>query len=475
MNGSEIAGTDLSADSVKKGRTLSLDIEKLAFGGRGLARVGGMVVFVDHALPGDRVSAVITRKRKGYAEARLVEIIRPSSFRITPECCYHGYCGGCRLQTLDYSMQLEYKRQQVAETLAHIALMDEVAVNPVIPSEPVFGYRNKMEFSFSDRRWLLPEEMGSGGVDAGFALGLHVPGTFYKVLDTKRCLLMPELGNLILEDVRTYVKKSGVPVYGLRTHKGFWRFLMLRYSVAMDNWMVNIVTATEEIPVVMPLADMLFDKYGKVVSVVNNITASKAGVALGEREINLRGDPFIVEKLGRFRFEVSANSFLQTNTRAAVRLYDVVRKFAGLSGREKVVDLYSGIGTIAIWLSDSANEVIGLESNPSCVSDAEKNRELNGVKNVKFMAGDVKATLSSLGNSREVMVIDPPRAGMHQKVVKQVMEMGPRTIVYVSCNPATLARDIGMLKDGYMVAEVQPVDMFPHTFHIETVVRLVKR
>jgi 23S rRNA (uracil1939-C5)-methyltransferase len=332
-----------------------------------------------------------------------------------------------------------------------------------------------MEFSCSDRRWLLPEDMDRDDIDRSFALGLHVPGTFYKVLDTKTCLLMPELGNHILEQVRRFIKGSGVPVYGLRSHSGFWRFVMLRHSAAYDQWMVNIITAAEDRETVQPLADQLIESNPKIVSVINNITSRKAGVAIGEYEILLAGTSCIRDKIGLFEFEISANSFFQTNTLGAERLYETVKAYAALTGKETVLDLYSGTGTIAICLAADAKEVIGLEIAASAVIDAENNCRINRISNCRFMLGDLRKSLSQVSARPDVMIIDPPRVGMHSDVVCQVLKMQPKRIVYVSCNPATMARDIGMMKESYSVLEVQPLDMFPHTHHIESVAGLEKK
>ncbi|MCP4113047.1 MAG: 23S rRNA (uracil(1939)-C(5))-methyltransferase RlmD [Desulfobacteraceae bacterium] len=458
--------------AIKKGQLLDLKISDIAFGGKGLARADDLVVFVDQAVPLDCVSVRITKKKKNYAEARVVELLESSPFRIPPLCRYSGYCGGCKWQFLEYSRQLEYKQQHVAESLEHIGLIHGVPVHPVIPSESVFHYRNKMEFSCSDKRWLLPDELGNEDIDTSFALGLHVPGTFHKVIDTEECFLHPETGSLILEDARKFMKNSGVPVYGLRSHEGFWRFLMLRHSVAHNQWMVNIITSAEDRKTVQPLADLLTGKYPEIVSVINNITSRKAGVAIGEYEILLAGDSSLKDKIGNYEFEISANSFFQTNTRGAWRLYETVKQYAGLTGRETVVDLYSGTGTIAICLSDMAKQVTGIEIVESAVADAEKNCRINQVSNCRFISGDIKKCLSQIESAPDIMIIDPPRDGMHKDVVKQVTEMAPGRIVYVSCNPATLARDIAVLKEKYNVCEVQPVDMFPHTYHIESVAKL---
>ncbi len=461
--------------TLKKGQQLELDISDIAIGGMGFTKYEDFAVFIKGVVPQDRVLAQIIKKKKNYAEARLIQLISSSPLRIPPPCPYSGYCGGCAWQFLNYDSQLDYKRRHVIQSLEHIALIHGVLVHPTIRSEKIFGYRNKMEFSCADKTWLMPDDMAQGVADTGFALGLHVPGTFHKVLDIQACLLQPELGNRILSDVRAFMKHSGLPPYGLRSHVGFWRFLMLRHSAAYDQWMVNIINASEDRGVVQPLADMLTDKYPEIVSVVNNITDRKSGVAVGEYEILLSGSSVITDKIGNFKFEISANSFFQTNTAGAARLYEIVRQYAGLTGTERVLDLYCGTGTIAISLSDMAKEVIGIEIIDSAVADAQQNCQLNQISNCRFVLGDMREVLPQIGQSPDLMIIDPPRVGMHKDVVKQVLEMKPSKIVYVSCNPATLSRDLALLKEGYEVAEVQPVDMFPHTFHIESVARLEYR
>jgi 23S rRNA (uracil1939-C5)-methyltransferase len=460
---------------LKKGELIELEITGMAFGGKGIAKVDGFAVFVENTVPLDRVKARILKKKKSYAEAVAAEILEASPYRVSPPCEYSGFCGGCKWQFLRYDRQLHYKRQHVEESLEHIGLLKDVPVHPVIPSGKVFGYRNKMEFSCSDRKWLLPSDFANGEKSAGFALGLHVPGTFDKVLDIKACLLQPEEGNRILDDAKAFMKNSGIPPYGIKSHEGFWRFLMLRNSAAYGNWMVNIITSTEDRKAVMPLAAMLTEKYPGLVSVVNNITSSKAAVATGEYETLLSGSNYIKDKLGAFEFEISANSFFQTNTRGAEILYGKVKEFAGLSGKETVVDLYSGTGTIPVFLSADAARITGLEIVESAVSDAERNCRANSVSNCTFILGDIRDSLSKIDTKPDVMLIDPPRAGMHKDVVRQVSDMAPQRIVYVSCNPATLSRDLLSLKEHYEIMEVQPVDMFPHTWHIESVARLEKR
>lgn len=462
--------------TVKKGQILEIEISDMAFGGRGFAKHDELAIFVEGAVPHDRAMVRIIRKKKNYAEAKIVEIIQPSSLRVDPPCPYSGFCGGCTWQFLNYDRQLYYKQQHVIETLEHIALIRDIRVNPTIASENIFGYRNKMEFSCSDRKWLMPHELGeSAPADPDFALGLHVPGTFHKVLDIRACLLQPETGNRILEDAKAYMKDSGLPAYGLKTHQGFWRFLMLRSSAAYRHWMVNIITASENRNAIQPLADMLMAKYPEIVSVVNNITARKSGVAVGEYEIPICKNTSIRDRIGQYEFEISANSFFQTNTRGAERLYEIVKNYAELSGRERVWDLYCGTGTIAISLSDAASEIIGIEIIESAIHDARRNCEINKISNCRFVLGDIKDTLPQMTHNPDVVILDPPRVGMHKDVLRQIMLLAPPRLVYVSCNPATLARDLAILKDSYHIVEVQPVDMFPHTFHIESVAKLERR
>jgi 23S rRNA (uracil1939-C5)-methyltransferase len=460
---------------IKKGQVFQVEISDIAFGGKGLVRINGMAVFVDQAVPGDQVSIRITRKKKNYAEARVIELLKTSPDRIRPPCVYSGFCGGCKWQFLEYAVQLKYKRQHVQESLGHIAQISDARVHATIPSPQIFGYRNKMEFTCTDRRWLTPDEMQQSEIDKGFGIGLHVPGTFFKVFDTKKCLLQPDLGNRLLDDVRQFIISSGLPAYGLRSHEGFWRFLMLRHSVAYDRWMLNIVTSRENHLVLRSLAHALMQTYPTVVAVINNITARKAGVTTGESEISIAGDSAIIDKIGSFEFEISANSFFQTNTAGAAKLYDTVKRYADLGGSETVVDLYSGTGTIPILLSDAAGEVIGLEMAPSAVADAENNCRHNQIENCRFVPGDIRETLPTISKRPQVLVIDPPRAGMHPDVVKQVLTLSADRIVYVSCNPTTLARDLILLKEAYQIEEVQPVDLFPHTYHIESVVKLAKK
>lgn len=458
--------------SLKKGQILDVEISDVAFGGRGLTKVNGLAVFVDQAAPLDQARIRIIRTRRNYAEALLVELLRPSPHRVEPPCRYSGTCGGCKWQFLAYAKQLEHKRRHVVEALEHIGQLRDIPVHETIASPNIFHYRNKMEFTFSDRRWLMPAELGRPDVRRDFALGLHVPGTYDKVLDTRACLLQPESGNTLLGRVREFARASEEPAYGLKSHTGFWRFLVLRHSKADDRWMVNIVTAADKRHHLRPLVDSLTADHPEIAAVVNNVTSRRAGIAQGEYEIHLAGEPCITDRIGNFEFEISANSFFQTNTPGAERLVAIVKDYAGLRGGERVLDLYSGTGTMAIGLSLAASAVTGIEIVASAVADAVKNCRRNRIDNCRFLLGDILDVLPRVSDVPDVLIIDPPRVGMHQKVLQRVAAMGAERIVYVSCNPATLARDLALMRERYSVREVQPVDMFPHTHHIEAVARL---
>ena len=460
--------------AVKKNRELELYIEKMAFGGKGLAFRDGFVVFVEGAVVGDKVRVKVYKKKKDYAEARVLEVVDPSPDRVAPHCRYVPFCGGCQWQYISYKAQLKYKTKFVEEALAHIGGFKDISIGPIMPSEKIFGYRNKMEFSFSDKPWLPPEEFQKGGGIPPFALGLHLPGTFNKIIDMEECLLQPPLGNQILKLVKAYVASSGLPAYNQKTHEGFWRFLCLRHSDAHNEWMVNLVTSEERVDVLEPLAQRLKTHVPTIRTVVNNITRRRAGVAVGERETTLLGDGMIEDRIGPYRFRISANSFFQTNTRGAKRLYEKVIEFAALSGKERVVDLYCGTGTISIFLAKRALRVTGLEISEVAVRDAQKNCRDNFVDNCEFIAGDIRETFSLINEDVDVVVVDPPRAGMHRDVVRRLLSLSPPIIVYVSCNPSTLARDLEMMKGHYSLEKIQPIDMFPHTYHVESVARLVK-
>ena len=458
---------------IRKSDIVELWVDKMAFGGKGVARLDGLVVFVEGAVPGDRVMAKIVRKKKDYAEAKLQELLDPSPDRVNAPCPYSGYCGGCSFQHLRYKKQLEYKKGHISDSMERIGALTDIMVRDVIPSDSIYGYRNKMEFSFSDRCWLPAEKYAKGEREGGSGLGLHVPGTFFKVMDIDACLLQHDMGNLILNKVKRYMRESNVPVYGLKDHRGFWRFLTLRYSTAFDEWLVNLVTSEEDRGVVMPLAEALCNVTDRIKTVVNNINTRKAAIASGEREIILTGEGFIRDRIGLHTFQVSANSFFQTNSSGAGKLYKKVVEYAELEGHEVVLDLYCGTGTIPIFLSKGAKEVIGMEIVEAALMDAERNCISNNALNCRFILGDIRETLPDIRFIPDVLIIDPPRTGIHEDILNVIMNMAVKKVVYVSCNPATMARDIGRMSDRYIVKEIQPVDMFPHTYHIEAVAKML--
>ena len=460
---------------IKRGDKAEVEIGKVVYGGRGLAHLNGMALFVAGTVPGDRVIAGVVKVKKNYAEARIEEVIEASPYRISPTCPYSDYCGGCTWQCMTYEKQLEYKQGFVEDSLGHIADITGLKIDEVLPSPRIFGYRNKMEFSFSDKRWLLPqggtEELGSTSV----ALGLHVPGAFDRIIDIEGCLLQEERGNEILREVKAYVRQSGMPVYGLKSHQGFWRYLVLRHSRHFNEWMVNIVTSEERRGSAQGLASILRDRFREIVSIVNNINTRKGGTAVGEWESTLMGDGYLREKIGPYIFQVSTHSFLQTNPHLSERLYQLVKEFASLKGKETVVDLYCGIGTISAFLASGASRIVGLDIAESAIADAMRNCALNGIDNCEFLCGDVKLLLSHAASKLDVLITDPPRTGMDKKVIERILHLLPQRIIYVSCNPTTMARDIALLKEHYELKVVQPIDLFPNTYHIEAVARLEKR
>lgn len=472
--------------AIKRGTELSLNIESLAFGGRGVARLNGLVVFVEEALPGQQVKARIFRKRKGYAEARTLLVLRESPERVEPRCPHFGECGGCHFQTLNYAAQLQHKRRQVVESLEHLGGFENPPVLETLPSPDQYYYRNKMEYSFGRQRWVTKSEIGQDYLTKpkSFALGLHVRGRFDKILDLDTCYLQSPVSAEILNFVRQFVLQSEIPPYTTRDHSGFWRHLVVREGKNTGDLLINIVTAevTEFYKQVDALATHLRDAFPRLTTMVHNINRKKAEVATGDEERVLYGNGTIREKIGHRLFQISANSFFQTNTKGAEILYDKVLEYANFKNDDTVFDLYSGAGTISLYIADKVQKVIGFEVVEHAVKDAQVNCQLNGVENGFFVQGDLKEslTLGAKGSNAwgrpRVIVIDPPRAGMHAEVLNQVLRLRAERIVYVSCNPTTFARDAKELcNSGYDLKKVQPVDMFPHTAHIELVSLLGRR
>jgi len=460
---------------VKKHEELDLRVEKLAFGGQGISRLNEYVIFIDRVLPGDLVHAKIYHRKKNYAQARTLRLIESSPLRQQAPCPYFGWCGGCTWQNLAYAEQLKVKQEHVEESLRRIGGFEQIEVLRTLPSPQIWGYRNKMEFSFSDRRWLLPEELGKEEIDKNFALGLHIPGTFDKIIDIRNCLLQSEPANQILRIVHSYARRNNLSPYGIKSHSGYLRFLVIRQSLSEGHLMVNIVTADRNPDKLEPLAAQLIKQVPEVRSVINTVNSKKAQIAAGEEEILLAGESRIQDKIGSFRFNISAGSFFQTNTAQAARLYEVVINKAALSGEEIVWDLYAGTGTISLFLARKARFVYAFELVESAVSDGKNNARENQLSNIEFISGDLLYNLEHCQVAAGIIVTDPPRSGMHPKVCEFLAGCGARRLIYVSCNPTTMARDLEILQTGYQIISVQPVDMFPHTYHIESVALLEKK
>jgi 23S rRNA (uracil1939-C5)-methyltransferase len=457
---------------VKRNGEYEVYIERLAFGGSGVTRIDNYVIFVKDTIPGDKALIRIRKRKKSHAEAILLKLLEPSSKRCDAPCPYFKWCGGCSWQNLEYKDQLMYKREIVEESLIHLGGMASIKVNSVLPSSIIFGYRNKMEFSFSDKKWLLPHQLGKEEYDKYFALGLHVPGSFDKILHIDRCLLQDDSANKILSFISTYAQQEGLEPYGIKSHKGYLRFLVLRRSSYSGRILVNIVTAYEDKSQLESLVEQLVSRFPDIESIVNNINERPAQIAFGDKEIKLAGKETIREKIGKFDFHISANSFFQTNTKQSELLYNKVLDFSGLNGKQLVWDLYSGTGTIGLFLAQKAREVIGFELSESAVRDAEINAKNHNVGNISFIKGDILKQIKTPQKKPDIIITDPPRAGMHETITREILAIKPERIIYVSCNPTTLARDLAILAVQYSISEVQPVDMFPHTYHIETVVRL---
>ncbi len=473
---------------MKKGEILNLEITGYAFEGKGIAKVdlgdgNKFVVFVHGAYPGDVVKAQIKKKKKKYAEAIVTEIISKSNERETPKCKYFGVCGGCKAQDLQYAAQIKYKEKQVREIFEHLGKFDNFEFLPIIPSDKIYGYRNKMEFSFSAKRWLTPEEIKSNEkiTDADFALGLHIPRIYDKVLDIDECHLHKEISNGVLNFTREFFKSNNASVYSVRTHEGYLRHLVIKTAHHTKDVLVNLVTGYEDEKIMREYADALLSEFPQITTIVNNVNLKKAQVALGDFEKVYHGSGYIFDFIGKYKYRISANSFFQTNTLQAEKLYSTALEFAGFNGDEIVYDLYSGAGTIAIFVSQSIKEIYAVENVEAAVKDAEINMQLNNVTNMSFIKADLNKSFYPVAKENnfpepDVIIADPPRAGMNPKTVDDIVRFSPKKIVYVSCNPATQARDISLLaeKGNYRLVKMRPVDMFPHTYHIENVALLVR-
>ncbi len=445
-----------------------------------MARVDDMVVFVPFAAPGDVVDIQLFKKRHNYAEGKVVAIHEYAQEREQPFCEHFGVCGGCKWQHLPYEAQIRYKQKQVVDNLTRIGKIHMDEIRPILGSARTRFYRNKLEYTFSNKKWLLEEQVNSGeAIDNMNGVGFHIPGMFDKVLDIHKCWLQEEISNQIRLEVKNYcLSHEGYPFFDLRNQEGFMRTLMIR-TASTGDLMVVLVFFHEDTAKREALLSHIADRFPQITSLLYVIN-EKCNDTITDQEVHLfKGKDHIIEEMEGLQFKVGPKSFYQTNSEQAYNLYKVARDFAGLTGNELVYDLYTGTGTIANFVSRRARKVIGIEYVPEAIEDAKVNSALNGIENTLFYAGDMKDILTeefiNEHGRPDVIITDPPRAGMHDDVIKTILGARPKRIVYVSCNPATQARDLNLLDEAYAVRCVQPVDMFPHTHHVENVVLLEAR
>lgn len=454
----------------------NVKIEAVAAEGKSLAHVDGTVVFVEFAVPGDIVNVKVTKKKKNYMEGFILEIVKPSEDRLQPFCEHFGICGGCRWQPLPYDMQLKAKQQQVWDQLVRIGHLEIPDISPILPSDKTKYYRNKLEFTFSNKRWIYNNEDPDSLTDEErLGLGFHVGKFFDKVLDIKHCSLQPEPSNEIRLFIREYAVSHNLEFYNIRENTGFLRNIIVRNNQVGDV-MLTVCFAYDDQDKIVPMLNAIAAEFPQIKS-LHYVINEKLNDSISDLDCILyKGEDAIWETMGKLKFKIGPKSFYQTNSEQAYKLYSVAKEFAALTGNEVVYDLYTGTGTIAQFISDKASKVIGIEYVKEAIEDARINAEANGISNCTFFDGDMKDILTAdfikEHGKPEVMIIDPPRAGMHPDVVKVIMEAAPERIVYVSCNPASQARDLAMMSPMYEITAVQPVDMFPHTMHVENVCAL---
>ena len=449
---------------VKKGEIREVEILDLAYGGKGIGKINGLVVMVWGGLPGDKLKVKITQRKKNFSFAEILEIIKPSELRLEPLCSHFAECGGCIWQNLKYEDQLKFKQRQVEESLKRIGGFEELPIEPILGSEDIFFYRNKMEYSFGNN---LRGEL---------ILGLHKRESYLEIFDLKKCYLLSEISNQIVSLLKELFRNKNLPPYHIKEHTGFLRFLTIREGKNTGERMVNLITAPGDFSFKEEFYSLLAKNFPQIKAVLWSINSKRANIAIGEKEFPLSKERTITEKLGKFIFEISANSFFQTNSQQAEKLYEKVLKLAELKGDEEVLDLYCGTGTISLFLAQTCKKVIGVETVPDSIKDASRNQEINKIKNCEFLLAEAKDVLHQYVLEKKifnVVVLDPPRAGVHPKVLENLLKLKPPKIVYVSCNPTTLARDLKFFcGKKYNLEKVLPVDMFPQTHHIETMVQL---
>lgn len=457
----------------------NVEITGVAAEGKSIARVDDMVVFIPYGAPGDVVNIKLDKKKRSYAEAHIVDMVKPSPDRVTPACEHFGVCGGCKWQHIPYESQLRYKRDQVVDALTRIAKVKIPEVNPTLGSKETFCYRNKLEYTFSCKCWITFEDLRSGREIADRnALGFHIPGAFDKVLDIKKCWLQDDLSNRIRLFVRQYALAKGYEFYDIKAQQGLMRTLMVRIA-STGEVMLIVVFARPEQEKIDDLMGAIAAEFPEITSLLYVVNQKVNDTIADQEVITYRGRDYINEEMEGLQFRIGPKSFYQTNSLQAYELYKVARRMACLKPDDLVYDLYTGTGTIANFVARQVKKVVGIEYVPEAIADARLNSEVNGIDNTIFFAGDMKDVLTdgfiAEHGRPDVMIIDPPRAGMHEDVVNVILNARPERIVYVSCNPATQARDLALMDSLYRVEEVQPVDMFPHTHHVENVVRMTRR
>ena len=454
----------------------NITITDYAAEGKSLARVEGKVIFVSGVIPGDVADILLGKSKKDWAEGRAIKIVEPSKDRLTPFCKHFGNCGGCKWQMLPYEKQLQFKQQEAEQNLRRIGKIEIPEILPIIGSAKTTGYRNKLEFTFSNKRYLTNEEIGSEtAITQQNALGYHAPRIFDKVIDITECHLLDDVNNTIRNTVRDFAALNSLAFYDIREHTGWLRNIIIRFTTT-GELMVNIVINNEDESNRIALLDHLLAKVPAITTLLYTINPKWNDTIYDLTPQVYFGKGYVMEKLGKWEFMISPKSFFQTNTQQAENLYSVAKDFAGLTGEEIVYDLYCGTGSIGIFVSDLAKKIIGVEVVEDAIEDAKKNAALNNIEHAHFFAGDVIKICNddffAQHGKPDVVITDPPRAGMHEKLVNKLLEMESPKIVYVSCNTATQARDIALLSEKYEVVKVQAVDMFPHTHHIECVALL---
>ena len=457
----------------------NIEITGIAAEGKALTRVDDMVLFVPYCVPGDIVDIQVTRKKHSFMEGRVERVVKPSPVRCEPVCKHYGECGGCKWQILPYEEQLRHKQQQIIDNLTRIGKIELPEISPILGSKEIYEYRNKLEFTFSNKRWLTQQEVAEDvKYDQMNAVGFHIPNAFDKVLAIEKCWLQDDISNRIRNAARDYAYQHNYSFQNLRTHEGMLRNIIIRTSSTGELMVIVVchIERDEEMDLFKALLQHLADKFPEITSLLYIIN-NKVNDTITDLDVHVfRGNDHIFEEMEGLRFKIGPKSFYQTNSEQAYELYKVARNFAGLTGNELVYDLYTGTGTIANFVSRQARQVIGIEYVPEAIEDAKVNSQINGITNTLFFAGDMKDMLTqdfiNQYGRPDVIITDPPRAGMHQDVIDVILFAEPKRIVYVSCNPATQARDLQLLDVKYRVTAVQPVDMFPHTHHVENVVLL---